>query len=76
MAIYQQRKRNITEEYCEICLETIIHLALGRPKPRTTHHGQQGVVICDGVGTNLGYDVVTKALDLGLEILVRVPRAA
>jgi hypothetical protein len=66
-------KGNITKEYYGIYLETIIHPSLGRPKPRTTHHGQQGVVIWDGVGTHLGYAVVMKALDLGLEILVRVP---
>ena len=28
---------------------------------------------CDGVGTHLGYSVVMKALELGLEILLQVP---
>jgi hypothetical protein len=29
--------------------------------------------VCDGVGTHLGYSVVKKAVDLRMEILVRVP---
>ncbi len=67
------RAINITEEYCGIYLETIVYLALGFPKPRRSHPGQQEVVICDGVGTHLGYYVVMKALELGLEILLRIP---
>ena len=31
------------------------------------------MVICYGVGTHLGYNDVMKALELGLEILLRVP---
>jgi hypothetical protein len=31
------------------------------------------VIICDGVGTHLGYHVVKKAIELGIEILLRVP---
>ncbi len=31
------------------------------------------MVICDGVGTHLGYKVVMKALELALEMFVRVP---
>jgi hypothetical protein len=53
-------------------LKDITHHCLCSPKPRTTHRGQQGVMICDCVGTHLGY-VVHKSLDLGMEILVRVP---
>jgi hypothetical protein len=37
-----------------------------------THPGQRRVIICDGVGTHLGYDVGMKGIDLGLEILLRV----
>jgi hypothetical protein len=40
---------------------------------RSTHPGEQGVIICDGVGTHLGYNVVRKAIDLGMEILLRFP---
>jgi len=54
-------------------MKEIIHHALGCPKPRATHPGQHGVKICDGVGIHLGYDVVTKAIDLGPGILLRVP---
>jgi hypothetical protein len=32
------------------------------------------VIICDGVGTHLGYEVVKKAIALGMEILLRVPQ--
>ena len=31
------------------------------------------MIICDGVGTHLGYHVVKKAIELGIEILLRVP---
>jgi len=66
-------KGSITEEYCSLYLKDIIYPALGCPKPRATHPGQQGVVICDGVGTHIGINVVMKAVELGLEILLRVP---
>jgi hypothetical protein len=33
---------------------------------------EQGVIICDGVGIHLGYHVVKKALELGMEFLLRV----
>ena len=42
-------------------------------QPRSTHPGEQGVIICDGVGTHLGYHVVKKTIDFGMEILLRVP---
>jgi hypothetical protein len=50
-----------------------MHPALGYPKPRETNYGQQGVVICDGVGTPIGYNVLMTALGLGIEVLLRVP---
>ena len=65
-------KGNITKGYCGIYFETIIYPALSHHNPRDSHRGQQGVVICDGFGTHLGYGIVMKALELGLEILVRL----
>ena len=66
-------KGSMTEEFCGIYIEDILYPALGYPKNKDTHPGQQGVIICDGVGTHLGYSVVKKAVDLGMEILLRVP---
>ena len=31
------------------------------------------MLICDGVGTHLGYHVVKMAIELGIEIMLRVP---
>jgi hypothetical protein len=31
------------------------------------------VIVCDGVGTHLGSNVVLKTIELGMEILLRVP---
>jgi hypothetical protein len=56
-----------------IYIEEILCPSLGNPKPRDTHPYEQGVVICDGVRTHLAYSVVKKAVDLGLEIVLRVP---
>ena len=47
--------------------------ALGYPRPRDTHPGDQGVIVCDGVGSHLCFTVVEKAIELGIEILLRVP---
>ena len=66
-------KGSITEEYCGLYLKDVIYPAMGRPKPKATHPGQQGVVICDGVGTHLGYNVLQQAIEMGLEIVLRVP---
>jgi hypothetical protein len=57
-------KGSTTEEFCAIYIETVLHPALGYPKPRSTHPGEQGVIICDGVGTHLGYHVVKKTIAL------------
>ena len=66
-------KGSITEEFCSIYISDVLYSALGYPKPRATPPGEQGVIICDGVGTHLGYQVVMKAVELGMEILLRVP---
>ncbi len=54
-------------------IEEVLHPALSYPKPRSTHPGEQAVIICDGIMTHLGYHVGTKAIALGMEILLRVP---
>ena len=63
----------VTEEYCAIYFADIIHPSMGRPKSRDTHLRQQRVVICNGVGTHLGYSVVKKAVEMVLAIVLRVP---
>ncbi len=45
---------------------------MGRLKPKRTHV-QQGVVISDSIGTHLGYNVFFKAIEIGLEIVLRIP---
>ncbi len=55
-------------------LETIMAPALGYPKHRDTHPGEQGVIFCDGVGVHLTLQMVEKAIELGIEIIIlRVP---
>ena len=54
-------------------MEDILYPTLGYPQHRSTHPRQQGVIICDGVGTRLGYSVVTRAIELDMKILLRVP---
>ena len=66
-------KGSVNEEFCADYVEHILRPALGYPLPRDTHPGQQGVVVCDGVGSHLCFSVVEKAIELGMEILLRVP---
>ena len=66
-------KGSVNEDYCREYIEEILWPSLGYPKPRDSHLGQQGVVTCDGVGTHLAYSVVKRAIELGLEIVLRVP---
>ena len=66
-------KGSITEEFYNLYISDVLYPALGYPKPRTTQPGEQGVIICDGVGTHLWYQVAMKAIELGMEILLRVP---
>ncbi len=63
----------MTEEYCADYIENVLRPALGYPLPRDTHPGEQGVIVCYGVGSHLCFVVVEKAIELGLEILLRVP---
>jgi len=66
-------KGSVNEDLYALCVKEILHLVLSYPKPRGTHHGQQGVIVCDGVGTYLAYSVVKYAIANGMEILERVP---
>jgi hypothetical protein len=63
----------VNEDFCSLYVKEILHPALGYPKPRDTHPGEQDVIICDGVGTHIGYYVLKTAVELGIEILLRVP---
>ena len=67
------QKGSVNEEYCADYVEHIIQPSLGYPPPRDTHPGKQGVIICDGVGSHLCFAVIEKAIELGMEILLRVP---
>jgi hypothetical protein len=52
-------------------VENILRLALGYPLPRDTHPGEQGVQVCDGVGSHLCFGAVEKGIEHWMEILVR-----
>lgn len=67
------KKGSMNEDFCVDYMTEVLHPALGYPKPRETHPGQQGVIICDGVGTHIGHKVVETAIKLGMEIVLRVP---
>ena len=66
-------KGSVTDEFCALYVKEILHPALGYPKPRALYPGEQGVIVCDGVGSHLSYSVVKMAIDNGMEILLRVP---
>jgi hypothetical protein len=66
-------KGSVNEEFCADYIENVFKPALGYPLPRVTHPGEQGVIVCDGVGSHLCYNVIEKAIELGMEILLRVP---
>ncbi len=66
-------KGSVNEELCADYIEQILQPALGYPLPRDAHPGEQGVIVCDGVGSHLCFTVVEKAIELGMEILLRAP---
>ena len=66
-------KGSVNEEFCADYVEQVLHPALGYPPHRDTRPKQQGVIVCDGVGTHLCFTVIEKAIELGMEILLRVP---
>ena len=66
-------KGSVNEAKASDYIRTVIHPVLHNPKPRAEDPGNQGVVFCDGVGTHLGITVLETAIELGLEIVLRVP---
>ena len=69
MALHEQFEGEICENY----IENVLKPALGYPLSRDTHPREQGVVVCDGVGSHLCYTVIEQAIELVMEILLRVP---
>eukprot|EP00873_Tetraselmis_striata_P040558 jgi/Tetstr1/460822/TSEL_005983.t1 len=47
-------------------VKQVMYHALGSPPPRSESPYQQGVVICDGVGTHIDFSVLEAAMDLGM----------
>ena len=66
-------KGSVDSEFCADYIDSVLYPALGYPPPRDTHPGQQGVIVCDGVGTHICYEVIERAIKGGMEILLRVP---
>ena len=66
-------KGSVTEEWAADYLKNVIGPALHGTKPRAAASGEQGVIFCDGVGTHLGITVLETALEMGCEIILRVP---
>jgi hypothetical protein len=62
----------MNEYFCTDYIEHILQPSFGYPPPRGTHPGQQGVIVCDGFGTHLCFTLIEKAIELGMEILLRV----
>ena len=61
------------EELAKDYMESTLHPALGSPPSRNEDPRQQCVVICDGVGTHIGLSVLEAAVELGIEVVLRVP---
>ena len=66
-------KGSLTEEFCCDYMHKVVAPALGYPKHRDLDPGMQGVIVCDGVGTHMTLAALETAVDLGLEIVLRVP---
>ena len=66
-------KGSVTEEWAADYLKNIIAPILHGTKPRHEAPGEQGVIFCDGVGTHLGINVLETAIEMGSEIVLRVP---
>lgn len=64
---------SLNEEGALDYLKSVLHPALGSPAPRSDAPGKQAVVVCDGVGTHHAFPVLEAAVDMGIEILLRVP---
>lgn len=66
-------KGSMTEDFAVTYVRNVLHPALGYPPPRDTNPGEQGVVICDGVGVHIGFRVLQECIKHGIEVLLRVP---
>ena len=66
-------KGSVTEEWAADYLKQIIAPALHGTKPAAEAPGEQGVIFCDGVGTHLGITVLETAIEMGAEVILRVP---
>jgi hypothetical protein len=66
-------KGSFNEEFCKDYIEKVLKPALGYHLPRDTHPGEEGVIVVDGVGSHLRYNVIKKNIELGMEIFLRVP---
>ena len=72
--IYQCNDKGSMNEAMNLhYVKNILWPALGYPKPRATHPGQQAVVICDGVGSHITLPVLELFAELGIEVILRVP---
>ena len=66
-------KGSVNEEFCADYIEHILQPSLSYPLPRDTHPGEQGVIVCDGVGIHLCFAAIEKAIELRMDILLRIP---
>ena len=66
-------KGSMTEDLCCDYMEKVLYPAVGCPPHRDDKPGEQGVIICDGVGTHTGMQALRKAIELGCEVILRVP---
>jgi hypothetical protein len=49
----------------------VLHQVVGSPPSRNDARGHQGVVICDGVGTHIGFAVLETEVEFGLEVVLQ-----
>jgi hypothetical protein len=66
-------KASFNEEGVADYVRTMLHKAVGSPPSRNDARGQHVVVICDGVGTHIGFAVLEIAVELSFEVVLGVP---
>jgi hypothetical protein len=64
-------KGRLNEEGAVDYVKTLLHQDVRSPPSRNDARDQQGEVICDG--THIGFAVHETAVELGLEVVLRVP---
>ncbi len=57
-------KRSVNDYFCASYIENVLRQTLGYPRPSENHPGEQGVIVCDGVGSHLCFNVIEKAIEL------------